>query len=171
MIVHLVRHAEAVDRSPDIAEEHRYLTQRGRNRFRKVAGALKKTGTDPDLILTSPLVRAVQTAEILAQRLKFKGELLVSTPLAHGFQAEDFYQLLKGFPQAREIALVGHEPELGALARALLASGDACTLNKGATITFKMDKDGTGADFRRLVDGGGKIVHARDKALLRLTDR
>lgn len=171
MIVHLVRHAEAVDRSTELPEEHRYLTQRGRNRFRKVATSLKKSGMDPDLILTSPLVRAVQTAEILAQRLKFKGELQVLAPLAHGFQPEDFYLLLKSFPQAREIALVGHEPEFGALARELLSAKDACTLNKGATITFKMNRDGAGADFRRLVDGTGKIVNARDKALRRLSDR
>src|SRR6185369_11442986 len=103
MIVHLVRHAEAVERSPQIPEEHRFLTRRGRNRFRKVASSFKKSGMEPDLILSSPLIRAVQTAEILAQVLKFKGELPITALLAHGLQQDDFRELLKEYPQAREI--------------------------------------------------------------------
>jgi len=169
MIIHLVRHAEAVERSPELPEEHRFLTPRGRKRFRKAAASLRKSGIEPEVILTSPLIRAVQTAEILAQALKFKGELLVTALLAHGMQPEDFYDLLKGFPRAKELALVGHEPELGALARTLLAADAACTLNKGATLSFKMDSDGIGADFRQLVDGGGKLVTTRSKACKRLT--
>ena len=168
MIIHLVRHAEAIERSPLIPEEHRYLTARGRNRFRKVASRLKKTGMEPEVILTSPLIRAVQTAEILAQTLKFKGELLVTALLAHGFQQEDFSELLQGFPRAKEIAFVGHEPELGALVRILLAADSACTLNKGATISFTTDPEGKGADFRQLVDGDAKTIKARSKAVKRL---
>lgn len=171
MIIHLVRHAEAIERSPEIPEEHRFLTRRGRNRFRKAASNLKKSGIEPDLILTSPLIRAVQTAEILAQVLKFKGELRVAPLLAHGFQQEDFYELLKEFPQFEEIALVGHEPEFGALARILLAADTSCTLKKGATISFKMDTNGISADFRQLVDGGGKVANTRSKALKRLTNQ
>jgi phosphohistidine phosphatase len=170
MIIHLVRHAEAVERSPEIPEEHRFLTRRGRNSFRRVASSLKKSGIQPDLILTSPLIRAVQTAEILAQRLKFKGELLVTALLAHDFQTKDLYELLKGFPKAREIAFVGHEPELGTLARTLLAADSACTLDKGATISFKMDSNGIGADFRQLVDGRAKLIDTRGKALKRLNN-
>jgi phosphohistidine phosphatase len=168
MIVHLVRHAEAVERSPELPEEHRFLTPRGRNRFRKVASSLKKSGIDPDVILTSPLIRAVQTAEILAQSVKFKGDLVVTALLAHGFQPEELDELLQGFPRAKEIALVGHEPELGALVRTLLAADTICTLQKGATISFKKEPGKAGADFRQLVNGGGKIIDSRSKALKRL---
>lgn len=73
MIMHLVRHAEAIERSSELPEEHPFLTSRGRNRFRKVAAGLRESGIEPDLILTGPLTRAVQTAEILGQSLKFKG--------------------------------------------------------------------------------------------------
>jgi phosphohistidine phosphatase len=170
MIVHLVRHAEAVERSPEIPEEQRFLTKRGRTRFRKVATSLRKSGIHPDLILTSPLIRAVQTAEILAQALKFKGDLLVAPPLAHGFQAQQFHQLLAQFPRAKEIALVGHEPELGALASALLDTEVACTLQKGATISFKMARQGDLREFKQLVDGGAKLVKSRSKALKRLAN-
>ena len=169
MIIHLVRHAEAIERSPEIPEEHRFLTRRGRNRFRKVASSLKKSGIEPDVILTSPLIRAVQTAEILAQALKFKGELLVTALLAHGFQQDEFHELVSAFPDAKEIAFVGHEPEFGELVSVLLAADTGCTLNKGATISFKMDPDGTGANFRQLADGG-KIIESRGKALKRLNN-
>ena len=170
MIIHLVRHAEAVERAPEIPEEHRFLTARGRKRFRRIAASLRKSGIEPDVILTSPLIRAVQTAEILAQRFKFKGELLVTALLAHGFQPEELYELLQGFPRAKEVALVGHEPEFGALARILLGADQNCTLPKGGTISFKMDPAGEGAAFRQLVDGSAKVTSSRSKALKRLNN-
>ena len=68
--IHLVRHAEAAERFGDTPDEHRSLTSRGRRRFRRVAAALGKLGTDPETIFTSPKVRAVQTAEILAAPLQ-----------------------------------------------------------------------------------------------------
>jgi phosphohistidine phosphatase len=165
MIIHIVRHAEAVERTPEIPEEHRFLTPRGRNRFRRIAARLKKSGIDPDVILTSPLIRAVQTAEILAQALKFKGELVVTALLAHGFLPEELNVFLAGFPKAKEIALVGHEPALGNLARTLLAADFTCTLEKGVTISFKSKHDGERVDFRQLVDAGAKLVTSRSKAL------
>lgn len=170
MIVHLVRHAEAVERSPEIQEEHRFLTRRGRNRFRKAAKSGRNSGIAPEVILSSPLVRAVQTAEILAQVVKFKGDLLITPLLAHGFRQENFNELLKEFPTVSELALVGHEPELGSLAGILLGSGATCTLDKGAIVSFKMNPGGTEAAFKQLVDGGGKVVTTRAKALKRLTE-
>lgn len=167
MVIHLVRHAEAIERTPEVQENHRYLTRRGRSRFRKIARTLKKSGINPDLILTSPLIRAVQTAEILAQVLKFKKELQLTDLLAHGFGAQQLRRLLEEYHDTREIALVGHEPELGEVTRALLDTGQACALDKGATVTFKLKAQGT-ADFRQLVDGRGNIIDARSKALKHL---
>jgi phosphohistidine phosphatase len=64
---------------------------------------------------------------------------------------------------------VGHEPDLGGVAQTLLGVDAACTLKKGAMISFKRaaGQEG-GADFILLVDGGGKIVTSRSKALDRL---
>lgn len=170
MVIHLVRHAEAIERTPEVPEDHRFLTARGRVRFRKIALSLKKSEINPDLILTSPLIRAVQTAEILAQTLKFKKELSITPLLAHGFGIEALKELLGQYPKAREVALVGHEPELGMVSRLLLAVEQPCTLEKGATISFKLKPDGAPAGFRQLVDGGAKVVTARSKALKRLNN-
>ncbi|GFO69772.1 phosphohistidine phosphatase [Geomonas limicola] len=167
MVIHLVRHAEAIERTPEVQEQHRYLTPRGRVRFRKIARTLKISGIDPDLILTSPLIRAVQTAEILAQTLKFKKELQLTDLLAHGFGAPQLRRLLEEHPDAREIALVGHEPELGEVTRVLLDTDTPCALDKGATVTFKLTAQGEAA-FRQFVDGKGNLFDSRNKALKHL---
>jgi phosphohistidine phosphatase len=168
MIIHLIRHAEAIERTPDIAEDHRYLTRKGRNRFRKVAVALRKSGAEPDLIFSSPLIRAVQTAEILSQALKFKKELVITPLLAHGFTRRQLDELLEQYPKAKEIALVGHEPELGEVTAELLATGQPCSLDKGATVSLKLRQGSQTADFRLLMDGTASVITSQGKALKKL---
>ena len=114
-------------------------------------------------------MRAVQTADILAEKLRFQGGLLVEPLLAPGFRANRLDELLQGYPQVREIALVGHEPDLGLLAQALLAEDDACSLKKGEILSVKYNDALQGAaKFRQLVAGAGKVVTSRSKALERL---
>ena len=84
MKLHIIRHAQAIERSADLPDEQRSLTCRGRQRFRQVAASLKKMAITPDYILASPLVRAVQTAEILSETIRFNGELQISAELAGG---------------------------------------------------------------------------------------
>jgi len=166
MIIHIVRHAEAIERSPLVPEEHRFLTRRGRRRFRKAAKSLATLGIEPDIILTSPLIRSVQTADILAERLRYKRELAVSGLLAPGFGPDALDDLLKTNPRAREIVIVGHEPDLGLLSQALLAVQGPCALPKGGTVSFKRGGNGHGdAIFIQMVTGSGRIVTSRSKAL------
>lgn len=167
MIIHILRHAEAVERSPQIAEEHRYLTARGRTRFRRAAAALKKLELDPDLIVTSPLVRAVQTADILAEGLDYQGELRLDAKLAPGFGPEELDALLAGYPDAKEIVLVGHEPDLGRVATRLLESERPLSLKKGALLSLKRTA-GKKSQFLRLLTGSGKAIASRSEALERL---
>ncbi|MBU5637138.1 histidine phosphatase family protein [Geomonas sp. Red69] len=169
MIIHIVRHAEAIERTPEVPEEHRYLTRRGRRRFRKAAKSLATLGIEPDLILTSPLVRAVQTADILAEKLRYKRELIVASELSPGFRPEMLDELLKLYPQASEVALVGHEPDLGLVTQALLGEEASLSLPKGGTVSFKRNASGSGEpQFLQLVTGTGRIITARGKAVDRL---
>ncbi|HRI53413.1 MAG TPA: histidine phosphatase family protein, partial [Pseudomonadota bacterium] len=62
MKVYLIRHGHAVDESGTISDEQRYLTKKGRKTVREVGRVLKEAGVELDAVLTSPLVRAVQTA-------------------------------------------------------------------------------------------------------------
>lgn len=168
MIIHIVRHAEAIERTGNIPEEHRFLTQRGRKRFRKIARSVRKLGIVPDLILTSPLIRAVQTADILAERLRYQGELEITPLLAPGFRPRALDELLAKYPQAQEITLVGHEPDLGIVTQELFASDKGCTLPKGAVVSFRKDPGEGAAEFLQMVTGGANIITSRRKALGRL---
>lgn len=168
--IHLIRHAEAVQRVPGGADEYRYLTCRGRARFRRVAATLRKLGIDPHCIVTSPKVRALQTAEILAEAIRFSSEVIVAPQLADGLDLSGLRDLLITFPLAREIVVVGHEPDLGRLTTELLCLPDSATLKKGSVVTVYLNlKQGSlYAEFIRLVTGGGKVIEKRVKGVERL---
>jgi phosphohistidine phosphatase len=170
MKIHLIRHAEAIDRSVDMPDAHRYLTCRGRTRFRRVASSLKKLGIDPDIILTSPLVRAVQTADILAETLRFTSDLVVSPLLASEFQVSHLRDILFSYADAREIVLVGHEPDMGEVVRVLLDLPSPCAMKKGGAVSFSLNPKQTSLEpeFLNLVTGGGKVIVNLDKALDRI---
>ena len=78
MILYVMRHAEAVEASDTLQDEWRYLTEKGRATAEKVSAAVAKTGPKARLTITSPLTRAVQTAEIAAKKAYRKNQLLSS---------------------------------------------------------------------------------------------
>lgn len=168
--IHLIRDAEAVQRVPGGADEYRYLTCRGRARFRRVAAILRKLGIDPHCIITSPKVRALQTAEILAEAIRFRSEVIVAPQLADGLDLTGLRDLLMTVPSAREMVVVGHEPDLGRLTGELLCLPESATLKKGGVVTVNLNlKQGSlYAEFVRLVTGGGKVIEKRVKGVERL---
>ncbi|MCM0081398.1 phosphohistidine phosphatase SixA [Geomonas sp. Red32] len=171
MIIHVVRHAEAVDRSPQVSEEHRYLTARGRERFRDAARAFKKAGFRPDVILTSPLVRAVQTADILAEALHFAGDCDVASQLSPGFRLSLLQKCLAGHREAKEVVLVGHEPDVGMLVHDLLEVNGPCSLKKGVIVSLETDGFKPGeAKLLQMITGGGKTIDSTAEALARLQE-
>ena len=74
--IYIIRHAAAAELDNEVSEEaYRYLSIHGRNHCKIVAQRLKDMETRFDIIVSSPLVRAVQTAEIFAAALKYDGEI------------------------------------------------------------------------------------------------
>lgn len=122
--LYLVRHGIAVDLADANggSDELRPLTGKGRRRFRKAARAFGKLTKKLDLILTSPLVRAVQTAEILAGEVKH-GEVAVLEELASGGVAALLAAVAKRAGKGKSMALVGHEPQLSSVLAALAHLG------------------------------------------------
>ena len=161
----LVRHAAAIDRDAGLPDDRRYLTPAGRAAFRKTARTLRRQGVAPDLILTSPLVRAVQTAEILAERLKYGGELVVADDLAPGFDLPGLEELAVKFVNAREVCLVGHEPDLSGLVVTLLGLTHGFRFRKGSALQLdaEPDKLRATASFNWLA-AGKALMTARDQA-------
>jgi phosphohistidine phosphatase len=134
MKLYIVRHAAAVDRTADIPEEQRYLTPEGRAFIRKTARTMVEKKVNPDLILTSPLIRAVQTADILAETLSYDGPLHVADELSPGFDMTALRNVLDTFPAVQELVLVGHEPDLSGVISALLALPGGFNLKKGVAV-------------------------------------
>jgi phosphohistidine phosphatase len=138
MEIFLVRHGVAVDRESDAPDALRPLTSKGRRRFRKTARSFARLGCKLDLILTSPLIRAVQTAEILASETKH-GEVAVLEELDPKFDAADLLKALGSRANgSRSVALVGHEPQLSSVLAALTgAEVETLDVKKGAIVRLE----------------------------------
>jgi len=155
--LYLVRHAEAIERSATTPDAARYLTPRGRVAFRKIARRVREAGIAPVVIFTSPLLRAVQTAEILAERLKHGGPVVVAKELSPGFDDRALRSLLADAGNPAEAAFVGHEPDLGDLAATLLAIRGGFPLRKGAVVALEAEGNARkgSATFLWMEDGKG----------------
>lgn len=125
MKVVLVRHGIAIDHADPKcpADELRALTKRGHRRTRAAMEGLEALGVEPDLILTSPLVRAVETAVIAAQVLDCP-DLRETYALRGGGDTTAAFELLAGLSVATVI-LVGHAPHLDILLRQSIADFSA----------------------------------------------
>ena len=127
--VYLVRHAIGEQRNPARwpDDSKRPLSAEGVGRFRPAARGLRELVPKVDAVLTSPWVRAVQTAEVLEEEAGWPTPQ-ASPPLAGNRPAADALPLLRSLGGIRSVALVGHEPYLSSLA-SLLAAGDGGVLD------------------------------------------
>ena len=142
MRIYLVRHAESVDRIPGMPDSARHLSVRGRVSFREMARRFREAGALPSRIFTSPLLRAVQTAEILAETLQYDGEVAVAPQLSPGFDMEGMNVVLDGFPGEPEIVFVGHEPDLGGILTRLLSLPKGYAMRKGSIAALDLPEAG-----------------------------
>lgn len=124
MNCYFLRHGIAVEpdewTGPDF---DRPLTQEGIERMKCEARAIADLSLRLDVIVTSPLLRARQTAEIVADRLKLRDEIVEDERLADGFDARRLSEILGEHDKAEAIMLVGHEPTMSATIGRLI--GDA----------------------------------------------
>jgi phosphohistidine phosphatase len=137
----LVRHAIAAERGPNYPDDReRPLTKEGIARFKRVVEGLKDFDVKLELVFTSPLVRASQTAELLVAGIGGKPRLEVLEALSPGGrQTQVLEAVSKHAKRARHIALVGHEPDLGELAGRLLRSRGTIAFKKGAVCCIELD--------------------------------
>jgi phosphohistidine phosphatase len=130
--LYIVRHAIAAERGsewPD--DDKRPLTERGISRFKEAVKGLRRMDVTLDEIFTSPLLRAKQTAELLAAGVEGKPSVKVLEALAPGHSSASVMTQLARVAKRRRIAIVGHEPELGELAAHLIGAGRALAFKKG----------------------------------------
>jgi phosphohistidine phosphatase len=131
--LYLVRHGVAAERGPDYPDDSkRPLTSEGISRFRKEVKALAGFDVDLDLVISSPLARARQTADILAQAMPSKPSVTLTDALAPAGTPSAVFQELARHMRKGRIALVGHEPNIGELAARLIGSRTPLEFKKGA---------------------------------------
>jgi phosphohistidine phosphatase len=135
----LLRHGIAEERSLDRPDEKRHLTREGIERMREEAKAFVRIGLKPDLVLTSPLRRCVETAEIVADTLGVADRLYEEARIAPGFRLGDLQKIVEQNPDAQQLMVVGHQPDLGIIAGQLIAS-PALDVKKGGLVRIDADR-------------------------------
>lgn len=148
MRIYLVRHGKAADEGYRY-DEDRPLTEEGRALMRRTARAFAKhaDGKEPELWITSPLVRAVQTCEIAVEAFDSDGPVDVTRALVPDGPVSAAVSLLErdGLPDS--VALVGHEPLMTALASHLLGRHFPEGFKKGAVLALKRAAANEAAKF------------------------
>lgn len=142
MRLYLVRHGVAEDHTAAHDDAQRALTPQGKAKMAAASRGLRKLKMRPDLILTSPLRRAYETAAILAQELGgIKLEELAQ--LAGSSTPGEVLSALRAYRNLTEVALVGHQPGMGHLASLMLTgsiNGCEIEFKKGAVACFDQDR-------------------------------
>ena len=148
MRLYLIRHAHAV---PAADDAERPLSKKGREQVKRLAKFLKDSRAfQPDEMWHSPLLRSRQTAKLLAKKLEFTAPLIEVEGLEPEDDARATAVRLKNL--RRDIAIVGHEPHLSALASELIARApktSAFVLRKSSVLAIERDR--SGRDSRWLV--------------------
>jgi phosphohistidine phosphatase len=135
----IIRHAIAVPRgTPDMDDDDRPLTGKGRRRFRQAARGLAGLIKRPDALLTSPLKRAKQTADAAA---KAWGKIDVTeVPALAGGSFEEIAVALAPFGDKDTVVVVGHEPDVSEMLARLLGTSrsDRLTFRKGGAALVEL---------------------------------
>ncbi len=133
MDLFLLRHADA--NTEAASDDGRKLSDKGEGQAKKVARFIEAQHLEPDLILTSPVRRAQQTAEVIATHLR--AELVTVRWAACGMHPEAALDELRAYVKFDRVILVGHEPDFSQLAAHLLGLRDPTQIRiRKASLTF-----------------------------------
>jgi phosphohistidine phosphatase SixA len=145
--LHMLRHAHAGDPTKwDGPDAMRPLSEKGRRQAERLGKLLVKAGFQPDVVLSSPKIRAIETAQLVAEPLA--AEVVQCPALGGSLILATLDDLLAAAGNPRQPLLVGHDPDFSALA-ADLAGAQGLTLRKGALVRIDAP--------RPLREGGGVL--------------
>jgi len=121
MEIYLLRHAIAENRQGQ-RDSDRALTDVGREKLRRVLKRARAAGVKPDLILSSPYRRALETAAAAAAALDYAGKVVSAQALVPNASPRDVWEEIRRHREESSVLLAGHEPQMSALAAFLLNS-------------------------------------------------
>lgn len=141
MQIYLLRHGIAEDRDPSATDAARKLTAEGKEKLRRVLERAHGAKVEPGLIMTSPLVRAVETAEMAAEVLEYRKAIVRTEALIPESSPQSVWGELRERRDEGAILLAGHEPLFSATTSYLLGCpGLAFDFKKGALVRIDMDR-------------------------------
>ena len=135
----LVRHGDAERTAP--SDHQRALTDKGKGQAERLGRCLASCNVQPAKIITSPLKRAQQTAQLLGKAMASADLVQVEERLSCGMRPEDACEILSDHGNAEALLLVGHEPDLSTLCTFLSGSEnpDAMEMKKGSCAAFMVE--------------------------------
>jgi len=138
MNISILRHGTAEDKAPGESDAQRRLTKDGKRELKAVLRLARRAGWVPDVILTSPLTRALETARIAETELECQVALETKALLPDVAPAQ-VWRELREHHGAKEIMLVGHEPQLSRIAAFLLEAPLVIDFKKGALLRIAVE--------------------------------
>src|SRR5713226_7266459 len=163
MDLYMVRHGIAIDREDPKcpSEAERYLTEPGIKKTKQVASGVAELGVTPDVMISSPFVRAMQTAEIFAVALKYsKAKIRKSDVLLPGADAQGFFRELAKLKDAGVVMCFGHAPNVDELIAAGVGARHMITSLKKAGVAF--------LEMKRLAPPQGHLVWVGTPRILKM---
>jgi phosphohistidine phosphatase len=135
MELYLLRHGIAEDHAPTGRDADRRLTDEGKAKLRRVLERAHKSGVNPALIISSPLKRALESAQIAAEELHYEKEIARSTALTPDSSPADVWTEVRTHRGQPSILLAGHEPLFSRTVAWMLGSTrDIVEFRKGALV-------------------------------------
>lgn len=140
MELYLLRHGIAEDRSLTGRDSDRRLTDEGREKLRRILERAHGAGVQPSLILSSPLRRALETAEIAGHALGYEGKIVRTPALTPDSSPQQVWEAVREHRSVDAILLAGHEPLFSATVAYLLGSTQEMVhFRKGALVRIDVD--------------------------------
>jgi phosphohistidine phosphatase len=133
MEIYVLRHGEAEERASGLADRDRKLTAKGKQDLKAVLKTARKAEVAPDLILTSPLRRALETAAIAAEVLGCK-RVVETRSLLPGASPDQIWKEIGSDHKVEKILLAGHQPHLGSLVGLLLEAPVMVDMKKSCLV-------------------------------------
>jgi phosphohistidine phosphatase len=144
MEIYLLRHGIAEDAKAGQSDADRALTDEGRDKLRRVLKRARGADVKPSLILTSPLKRAIQTAEVAAEALEYTGDLVRTKALVPDASPREIWDELRAHKSEDAILLASHEPLMSSAAAFLLGTpGLQVEMKKAALLRLDCDRFGS----------------------------
>lgn len=146
MNLYVVRHAEALPVGGMITRDgDRHLSPRGEEDAELMGKALAHLDQNVDIVVTSPLTRAIETGEIMGKELSDHPTMHVSEHLAPGFSNLALFRELLALSAGSNIVAIGHQPDMSSFVSYLITGSDEAAVAMSAGAIARLVLDGTNA--------------------------